>query len=242
MLLSLDSTAANRIADTPSLVLLAERCSPAAKAAARETFEAVARAWGGDDQGGAGGGGGGSERELLFFDGSKASGRVSKALRAQLGLERASRAAPTVVLIDQYVLYSFNAYCLHTGIVASASEIIAKGLALPGGGGNGGGGDGGGDNGGDNGGDAPAAAAAAATAAAAGAAGGGDVTECPLYTFLTQFSDGELPKVVRTDDYKARSAAVLQARQHAAAAGDEAAGDEPMDSEQYDSDGVAFSF
>ena len=235
MLLSLDSTAANRIADTPSLVLLAERCSPAAKAAARETFEAVARAWGGDDQGGAGGGGGSSERELLFFDGSKASGRVSKALRAQLGLERASRAAPTVVLIDQYVLYSFNAYCLHTGIVASASEIIAKGLALPGGGG------GGGDSGDDNGGDAPAAAAAA-TAAAAGAAGGGDVTECPLYTFLTQFSDGELPKVVRTDDYKARSAAVLQARQHAAAAGDEAAGDEPMDSEQYDSDGVAFSF
>jgi hypothetical protein len=236
VLLSLDSTAANRIADTPSLVLLAERCLPAAKAAVRETFEAVARAWEGEQRGG-----GGSERELLFFDGSKASGRVSKALRAQLGLERASRVAPTVVLIDQYVLFNFNAYCLHTGVAASASEIVAKGLALPGSGGGGGGdgGGGGGDSGGDNGGDAPAAAAA--TAAAAGAAGGGDVTECPLYTFLTQFSDGELPKVVRTDDYKARSAAVLQARQHAAA-GDEAAGDEPMDSEQYDSDGVAFSF
>ena len=107
--------------------------------------------------------------------------------------------------------------------MASAPELVKKGLALPGGNGGGASGDSGGDGGSDN-----------------GYAEDGDVTDCPLFKFLVQFNDGELPKVVRTNDYKLHSS-LTQSQQHAAAGGDDAGG-EPMDSEQYDSDGVAFSF
>ena len=120
LVLSLDSVEANRIAEKPSLVVLAEKCAGGAqvKDQIKNMVSKIAREWKGRQSG----------RQVLFYYSFKSNSRVGKQLRIQLGLDRPGH-VPVIVLVDAYTLYDFNKFCEHERIPPSdmvQSTLIAS--------------------------------------------------------------------------------------------------------------------
>ena len=111
---------ANRIAETPSLVVLAEKCAGGAQAKEqiKDLVSKVAREWNKRPSG----------RQMLFYYSFKSNSRVGKQLRTQLGLGKPG-AVPAVVLVDAYTLYDFNKFCGHEQI--PASDMVQYALTAP---------------------------------------------------------------------------------------------------------------
>ena len=106
-MLSLDSVEANRIAETPSLVVLAEKCAGGTqvKEQIKTMLSKIAHEWKGHQSG----------RQVLFYYSFKSNSRVGQQLRIQLGLDRPGH-VPVIILVDAYTLYDFNKFCEHEQI------------------------------------------------------------------------------------------------------------------------------